>query len=424
VDCRLRRTIVPVALLASRLAAPSAPAGDPKPNKFSVSECKRFLAAHNAATKTMKAILEATKTSSCAAFKLDARGRTELTSIDLSGRGLTDLTPFHLLRFIDGEVNVANNDISDIEPLVNAVRGGPYRINLSRTKVASAELLAKSFGVALVLDGDQIDDPARLGAASLASSFSMRGNRSRRGADYDHALESMYRLYAQFSSTHDGIAKPASDLDGLQSVLAPKVTRYITLKDVTAEAIAEDTRRFYRQKDDIYYRIHLDTFKVEKRADAGQVLATFDLDYGWRDHDLKVPHPDAGAEQNLIRGKRVSARVSVVFDPTGHIVSYMEKTAPCRHLVVVRPTWGTKSMVDALRFVVDGKHAAPFAKVPIPKGAAVEDAFEYLSRYSGNKYGSDDEVRKVVFQGKTLWAWQSSSGDDEKQGEIYIEERP
>lgn len=71
--------------------------------------------------------MAATNMKSCSDFKLD-HGRTGLMGINLSGRDLTDLSPFRLFTFSDGDIDLSNNQVSDIRPLV-AASYGTYRIN-------------------------------------------------------------------------------------------------------------------------------------------------------------------------------------------------------------------------------------------------------------------------------------------------------
>src|SRR3954453_9326965 len=99
-----RRAIVAtaVAVLASRSLVASGAAGR-KANRFSVQKCQAILQAGNEATRTLKAIMAATKVKACPGFQVDSRGRTNLPSINLKGQGLTDLSPFELLHFADGE---------------------------------------------------------------------------------------------------------------------------------------------------------------------------------------------------------------------------------------------------------------------------------------------------------------------------------
>ncbi|MEP7051027.1 MAG: hypothetical protein ABJB12_11765 [Pseudomonadota bacterium] len=409
-----------VAVLSSLVAATHPSAWTVKDlNRFNVAQCNQILAANDEATRTLKAIMAATSTASCAGFKLE-HGRTALMSLKLSGKGLTDLSPFRLFAFQDGEIDLSSNPISDVRPLISAAHG-TYRINLSRTRVKDAALLAGSFSQALVLDGNEIDDPAKLGAASLATLFSLRGNRSIRGADYDAALEAMFRFYALFSTDGSAANRPKFDLGGMRSALAPQLAEYITLKNASVEAIFQDAQHFYQGKSDVYYRIHLETFQVQQRD--GQVTATFLLDYGWRDHDLKITNSEAEAYQNIARGKRVNARATAAFDSTFHLRAYTEKTFAQTKRTVVKPTWGVRNLSDVIALLADGDPPS-LAKVRIPKGATLEDAFEYVARYSGGKFGTDDRFYKVIFNGKPLWARGSFSGDGEHDGVVYIEEAP
>ena len=124
----------------------------------------------------------------------------------------------------------------------------------------------------------------------------------------------MFRYYAVFHGRQSGGDPPTIDLADMRAVLAPRLTQYITLKNCTVEAIFDDAQRFYRAKVDVYSRIHLDTFQVQKGG--GRITATFAVDYGWQDRDLKVADPNAEAYQNVHRGKRIDAVATAVFDPT------------------------------------------------------------------------------------------------------------
>jgi hypothetical protein len=382
------------------------------PNKFSVARCKSILVANDEAAKTLRAILAAIGATTCSDVKVDKTGRTQLVSLDLKGKGLTDLSPFRLFNVHDGTIDLSHNDVSNVEPLLTV--GSPNRINLSHTKVTEAAVLAKLLG-SLVLDGDQIDDPSKFKSAGYDSWFSMRGNRSTRGADYDTALETMYRYYALFTVASGADDRhPKFDLQGMRGVLSPRLTRYITFKDVPVEAVFEDAARFYKQKRDVYYQLFLSTFKVEKRN--GQVVATYTVDYGWQDEDLKGV--DAGDEK-ITRSKQVRALAEVVFDSTFHVVSYAEKTVPMNKLIVVRATWATKDLADALNFLVV-EDPGPFPKVKIPKGARLEEAFESVARDPGGTITQEEGFLKVIFKGKVLWVRDSSWDDENVEGELYV----
>jgi hypothetical protein len=413
----------PVLALVGSLLLPAPARAEPPANKFSVAKCQSILATNNEAAKTLRAILAATNTKSCSDVQLDGKGRTQLGSIDLKGKGLTDLSPFRLFNFGEGGIDLSHNDISDLEPLVNAARAST-RINLSHTKVKDAAFLNKYLPHAQILDGNEIDDPGKLTHSGWSSEFSLRGNHSTRGPDYDAALETLYRYYALFNNGNSASDyHPKFDLAGLRAVLAPKLTRYITLKDVPVEAIYEDAARFYQAKRNVFYGVHLETFKVEKQN--GQVVATYTLDYGWNDDDLKVAdrHADE-AYEHIDRQKHVRVAAEAIFDSTFHLVSYTEKTMPHEKLTVVRATWGTRDLADVINFLADPDNAGRFAKVKIPKGAVLEDAFEFVSKYGGNKYGADDNFVKVTFKGKVLWAHSSSSGEGDDDGELYIRTAP
>jgi len=408
-----------VAILACQSVAASSLAAAPRPalNKFSVATCNRILEAKGEAAKTLKAILAATNTRSCADFKLDARGRTEIASLDLKGQGLTDLAPFRLFS-VQGDINLANNNLSEVGPLVNAAHGGTRRINLSHNKLTDAAFLAKNFSGALILDGNELDDPAKLAGLTYASDFSLRGNRSARGADYDAALETMYRLYALFTSTNSNNYRPQFDLEGMRAALAPKLSRYVTLKDVTVEAVFEDAQRFYKEKKDVVYRIHLDTFQVAKQGE--QVTATYLVDYTWLNDDLGVPARESDSYRHLSRRKIVEAEATAAFDSTFHVVSYAEKTHAGKRLTVVKPTWGTKNVADVANYLADTEEAtAEFPQVKIPKRAQLKYAFEYINSF-GSKYDLDDNFCKVIFKGKTLWVMASSAPEGDEDGEVYV----
>jgi hypothetical protein len=408
------RAIVATAIAA--LASPLGPSGaaEKKPNRFSVDRCQAILRADNEATRTLKAIMVAIKVASCAGFALDGRGRTRLSSISLDGQGLTDLSPFRLLNFGDGEIDLSNNNVSDVRPLTGS---GASQLVLSHTRVTDAAALAALGIPTLVLDADQIDDPEKLGARSLDAFFSMRGNRSGRGAEYDATLEAMYRFYALFAGGTAPEHQAKLELDVMRLVLAPRLTKYITLKDVSVEAVFHDAERFYRGKSEIYYRIDLGTFKAEKQN--GQLVASYALRYGWKDEDLMIADPRAEKYRDMRRYKHVRAQVDVVFDPDVHVVSYTESYRRSR-FPVVKATWGTKNLADAVGFLAGEKGTPEIAKVIIPRGAVVEDSFDDLA-VSGSKYDIDDDFHRVFFNGQALWARVSKSGDGKKEGELYID---
>lgn len=63
------------------------------------------------------------------------------------------------------------------------------------------------------------------------------------------------------------------------------------------------------------------------------------------------------------------------------------------------------------------------AKVRIPKGAPVEDAFEYVNKSTGSKFGAEDNFYRVSFNGQVIWA-RATAGNDQGDDEVYIEDAP
>ena len=391
-------------------------------NKFSVSKCNAILKGPGDAARTLKAILGAIHVEACSEVPLDSQGRTKLTSIDLHGKGLTDLSPFRLFTFVDGEINLSSNTISDVTPLIEAAKG-PFRINLAHNKVKDALVLSKNFSIGLVLDDNEIDDPGRLATLCLDSDFSLRGNRSQRGAAYDRALEGTYRLYASFLPRPNSTpGAEGIDGDALRSALAPKLTRFVSLKDVTADDVIRDAERFYQRKSDIKYRIHLDTFATA--TEAGSVLATFAVDYAWSDHDLSVPEAEAGKTGALSRVKRVQAVATVTFDSAFRVVGYAEQLSPRRRLKVVQSTWGTARVADVVRTIAKGEVTAGVPVIKIPKGTILESDFEEIANADGGRFGTSDAFTRVIYKGKPIWAQASTSQADDKHSGVYLEEMP
>lgn|GEM_PF-7048559 len=401
----------------------SAQGGEWALNKFSVRKCDEILKNQGDAARTLNAILVAVHAKSCSDVTLDARGRTKLTSIDLHGQGLKDLSPFRLFTFVDGEIDLSNNVISDVTPLIDAAHG-VYRINLSQNKIRDARVLAQNFSIALVLNANEIDDPGLLGTLGLVSDFSLRGNRSSRGVDYDRALESTYRFYALFSlAGKPGSANQGIDVDALRACLATQVAQFISLKNASVEDVVRDARRFYQKKSEVKYRVHLDTFSVAREN--GSLLATFAVDYVWNDHELGIPDEEAETYPGLLmRGKSVKASATVTFDSSFRIVAYVEKLAPRRKLKVVEATWGTARVADVVKTIVNGTVAAAVPMVGIPKGTILESDFEHVSNDAGGKLGSADRFDRVVYKGKPLWVRASSSGEGERNDGIYLREQP
>jgi hypothetical protein len=189
---------------------------------------------------------------------------------------------------------------------------------------------------------------------------------------------------------------------------------------VPVEAVFENAQRFYKDKSGVRYWIHLGTFQVRKEG--AQIVASYVLSYDWENEDLGLAATDAERHHNIARRKSVGARAEVGFDSTFHIVSYTEQTTPLLQLTVSKLTWGTRSMSDAIESIAGGESAARVAKVKIPKGAALQDAFEFLER-PGGRFGPDDRFQKVVFNGKVLWARTEWAGDDDHEGDVYIQFR-
>jgi hypothetical protein len=377
-------------------------------NKFNCKKCDSILMLNNDASKTLREIMAATKVNSCSEFKVDSKGVTSLNTIDLHRKSLTDLSPFLLFRFVDGSIDLSHNNISDIEPLIIASHG-LYRINLSHNNIKDASYLAKHFNLALVLDSNEIDDPSKLGDLSLQRWFSIRGNHSKRGPDYDNALESLYRFYALFSKDYFGEKKV--DFSGMKQSLAPKLIQYISLKNVTVENVIDDAERFYNKKGDVEYIIHLKNFNIEKQN--GSILASCSLSYHWNDFDFNLPDDDENDYSRIYRTKKVEASVKALFDSTFHIVSYIENLPPRKKYLVTQQTSGMVNIADVVKILSFQEVSNTAEEIKLPAGSILKADFESAGNHTGNKYGKNDEFGKFIYNGKSIWIRTSSSEDDE-----------
>ena len=376
-------------------------------NKFDCKKCDSILRLNNDASKTLREIMAAAKVNSCSEFKVDSKGMTSLCTIDLHGKSLTDLSPFHLFRFVDGSIDLSHNNISNVEPLINASHG-LYRINLSHNNIKDASYLAKHFNLALVLDGNEIDDPSKLGDLYLQRWFSIRGNHSKRGPDYDTALESLYRFYALFSTDYAG--KKKVDFSGMKQILAPVLLQYISLKNVKVEDVIDDAERYFNKKGDVGYIIHLKTFTIKKQN--GNILATYSLSYHWNDYDFNMPDDDSSDYSRIYRTKNVEAWVKVLFDSTFHIVSYSEKLPPRKKYSVTRQTLGMANIADVVRILSFQKESDTANEIILPAGSILKADFESAGNITGDKFGTNDEFGKFIYNGKSIWIRTSSSEED------------
>ena len=377
-------------------------------NKFDCKKCDSILKLNSEASKTLRAIMTATKVATCSEFNVDSKKMTSFSTIDLHGKGLSDLSPFHLFRFIDGSIDLSNNNITDVEPLINASHG-LYRINLSHNKIKDAAYLAKHFSIALVLDSNEIDDPAELGNLYLVNDFSLRGNRSTRGPDYDRALESLYRFYALFPKEFSG--KKNLDFSGMKLSLAPVVLQYISMKNVKVEDIIADAERYYCKKGDADFRINLKTFAVKRKNDS--VLATYSLTYRWNDYDFNIPDDEAGDYSGIYRTKKVAASAEVLFDSSFKIVSYIEKIPPREQYTVIKKTWGMTDIADVVKLLSFSEDSVNGKKITLPVGSILKADFELVNNSAGGKFGSDDVFSKFIYNGTPLWIRTSSSENGE-----------
>ena len=87
----------------------------------------------------------------------------------------------------------------------------------------------------------------------------------------------------------------------------------------------------------------------------------------------------------------------------------------------MKTTWGVRTLAEVMAVLTEQNPRV--AKVRIPKGAPLDDAFEYVNKSTGSKSGEEDNFYKVSFNGQVIWA-RSTASNDQSDDEVYIEDAP
>lgn len=196
----------------------------------------------------------------------------------------------------------------------------------------------------------------------------------------------------------------ASDFAFFEEDFAPRVERYLALKNVTASELARVAKAFYANKTRVSLTPKPGTVAVTNEG--GRSVASFVLTLRW-----SYPPPPAAAAcgylddsmtwrpRSLIaRNVEVAARIG--FDADKRIVSYEEAPVAGPRLRVATRGDGLaafSSMPTApARIIYPEANAAQ-----LPDGTTVEDLGETFT--CGLNQTEVDTVRKVRFQGRAVW---------------------
>lgn len=196
----------------------------------------------------------------------------------------------------------------------------------------------------------------------------------------------------------------ASAFAFFEADFAPRVERYLALKDVTASELAKVAKAFYANKTQVSLLPKPGTVVVKNEG--GRSVASFVLTLRW-----SYPPPPAAAacgyldasmtwrpHSLIARNVDVTARVG--FDADRRIVSYEEAPLVAPRLRVATRgdalTAFTSMPTEPARFIEPEANAAQF-----PDGTIVEDLGESFT--CGLDQTEVDTVRKVRFQDRTFW---------------------
>lgn len=185
---------------------------------------------------------------------------------------------------------------------------------------------------------------------------------------------------------------------------APRVERYLALKDVTASELAKVAKAFYANKTQVSLLPKPGTLMV--KLEGGRLLASFVLSLRW-----SYPPPTAAAacgyldasmtwrpHSLIARNVEVTARIG--FDANQRIASYEEAPLVGPRLRVATRgdalTAFTRMPTEPARFIEPQANA-----VQLPDGTIVEDLGESFT--CGLNQTEVDTVRKVRFQDRTFW---------------------
>jgi hypothetical protein len=208
--------------------------------------------------------------------------------------------------------------------------------------------------------------------------------------------ERLRRHFAQYEG--------AASFAFFEQDFAPRVERYLGLKDVPAAELARIAKEFYAEKAQV--SVLPNPGSVVVKSEGPRVTASLVLTLRW-----SVPPPPAAAACGYLDdsmtwrphsriARRVEVTARIAFDDAARIVSYEE----------------TPLALPRLRVATRGDALQAFSSLPItparlleagptsvlaPDGTLVEDLGETFT--CGLDQTEVDTVRKVRLQGRTVW---------------------
>lgn len=107
------------------------------------------------------------------------------------------------------------------------------------------------------------------------------------------------------------------EFDRLAEFLAPQVRQYISLRNTTPAAIIADAKKFFADKSNIYYGLHLDSGDYKSRFETvgDNSVVEYLLNMTW----------DTAKAKQKSSHYEVQVVVEVTFDKNNKIISYLEK---------------------------------------------------------------------------------------------------
>lgn len=374
---------------------------------FTNSPCEKLLSEDTPACHTMREIMAATKTASCGDFKRTEDNKFfQVRNFDLVNKQISDLSPFCLFHFSDGSIDLSNNAIEDPTPLGAQ---GWYRINLSNNKLHDAKLLRRVFGVkSLILDGNSIDDPRELGTLALTRDFSLRHNHSSLGEDFDKGLDRLFEFYGALHRDWELTKTEATfDRERVLPLLAERMSRFISLKDVTPEEVLSNINKYYTYKTDIDFIPAISTLKISRSN--GILRASHVLQYHWYDNSLLDEAEEYPMQH---RSKDVWCDVEIEFTDDMRISSYVEKNYRRPVFKVLRATQATASVQSVWDCLATACRKLTGKTEVVPAGTELQGNFENASNSLGGKSGVGDAFDYVLYHGRPLWVRSSMSISD------------
>jgi hypothetical protein len=183
---------------------------------------------------------------------------------------------------------------------------------------------------------------------------------------------------------------------------APRVERYLSLRDINVPALQAEARRFFRDKKGLAFTPKAGTFVVKHEGTRSRV--EFELGIAWR-QSMSESYKECD-RQDVVRGigpgpsaieHKVDVHAELVLDERLRFVSYAELGMLSKKLQVKTRDEPLPAFVS---IPTRPARAEDSTATPVASGTLVEDLGD---RFTCSQGGETDTLRKVRVDGAVVW---------------------